>query len=462
MRISLRVVGVGLLGAGAAAWAATGDQTRDVPRHLALWALAWSGYAAALLGAQGISARGLRAMLGAALLCRLALIGSTPLLSDDVYRYVWEGRVQLHGGNPYAWADRPAAEKWSALRDDVWRGVNWKEYGAIYPPLWQLAARALVRVHDSVATMKLFLVLCEVASWRLLALALRRRGLPRERLLIAALSPLALVEIAGSGHNEALGLLLLAATLLALDSGRTLSAGLLVALACQAKLVPALIAAAWARRFRPRDVFAAALVAAALVLPYAGAGPDLLRSLQAYGREWRFNETGFALLALAPGGRAWPGRLALVLLGLLAARLAWRRVEALQAGLTVLVAWLVLMPSVLPWYALWLLPFLVLTTAAAPRSHGRHTHADGESKPAASEPQASQPQRGMLLGPDTSPLAVAAFVFTGTVGLAYLVYPGFLAGGVWQVGWGVRALEYGPCLLAAWWAARRAHGPRVA
>ena len=87
--------------------------------------------------------------------------------------------------------------------------------------------------------------------------------------------------------------------------------------------------------------------------------------------------------------------------------LAWRRAEPTGAALVVVVLFLLLAPSVFPWYALWLLPLLTLRDAPA------------------------------------------ALLFTGTVGLAYLVYPEWRSGGAWQVSWGIRALEYLPCLLVA-------------
>jgi hypothetical protein len=80
-------------------------------------------------------------------------------------------------------------------------------------------------------------------------------------------------------------------------------------------------------------------------------------------------------------------------------------VEAALAGLLVVAAWLLLGPNVLPWYALWLLPFLVLR------------------------------------------LEPGSLLFTGSVALAYLVYPDWQSGARWEVGWGVRALEYAPCLV---------------
>src|SRR5262249_48521678 len=148
------------------------------------------------------------------------------------------------------------------LRDDVWRAMNHRDYAAVYPPLWQLAARAVVAVSDSVTAMKAFLAACEMlALWPLAAL-LRRRGLPPGRLLVRAWSPLALVEIAGSGHNEALGLLLLAASLASLEAGRPLLSALAAALGFQAKLLPGLVAAAWARRYLAWHVAVAAALAA--------------------------------------------------------------------------------------------------------------------------------------------------------------------------------------------------------
>lgn len=407
MRAALVAAGA-VLSACVAAWAREGDQTGRVASHLALWGVAFAAYVVALRASRGLSVRGLHLALAAALLWRAALVGAPPLLSDDVYRYVWEGRIQLHGGNPYAWPDRPEAEKWSALRDGVWAGVNHKAYTAIYPPLWQLAARAVVALRDSVAAMKAFLVCCELLTLWALAALLRRRGLPPERLLVLAWSPLALVEIAGSGHNEALGMLMLVLSLLGLDAGRPLASALAAALGFQAKLLPGLVAAAWARRYRPWHAALALAVAALLAVPYASAGGSLWMSLGRYAEHWRFNETLFAPLAAALGHAA-AVRVAALLLAAAALLLAWRRTEPVDAALAVVALSLLLAANLLPWYALWLLPLLVLRDAPA------------------------------------------ALLFTGSVGLAYLVYPAWLAGGPWHVGWGVRALEYGPCAAVALW-----------
>lgn len=392
-------------------WTLTGDQRPAPLAHLLAFGGACAGFLLGLWGARGAGRPALRAALGLALLWRLALVPGPPLLSDDVYRYVWEGRVQAHGGNPYAWSDRPEAERWTALRDEVWQGVNHKSYTALYPPLWQLAARGVVALHDSVAAMKLFLVACELACWGLLARLLRRRGQPPERLLLWAWNPAALVEVAGSGHNEPFGLLFVTLALLALDLPRRAGAAAALVAGTLAKVVPALLAVAWLRRLRVRDLALCGLAGLPLYAPYLGARQGLFRTLVAYGDFWRFNQTLFAPLE-AVAGRAAPAAATALLLAALGL-LAWRVADAVRAGALAVAAWLLLSPSVLPWYSLWLLPFAVLGAGAWTTA------------------------------------------FSLSAALAYLVYAGLVPGGAWQVGWGVRAVEYGLPLVVALLESRR-------
>jgi hypothetical protein len=400
-----------------AAWALGPPPTTRIGPHLGLFGLAFASYLVALAASRNLSRRGLVLCLGAALVWRAVLVTTPPLLSDDVNRYVWEGRVQLHGGNPYAWDDRPESPRWAPLRDAVYDGVGHKGYTAVYPPLFLLASRAVVAVHDSVTAMKTFLVACELATLGVLALVLRRRRRPRERLLVLAWSPLALLEIGGSGHNDAFGMLWMALALLALEADRPLLSALAASAGFMSKLLPGMVAAAWARRYRLWHVLAAFALAAALVVVYLDpeSKKTMLLSLSKYARFWRFNEALFAPLAALLGSHGAAVRAgALLTLGL-AVALARRRTEPAAAATAVVAAWLLLTPNVLPWYALWLLPLLVLRD----------------------EP--------------------AALLFTGTVSLAYLVYPAFHSGEPWKIGWGWRLLEYGPCaLVAVWhWAGRR-------
>lgn len=399
-------------------WALGPAPPTRIGRHLLSFGLAFAAYLVSLVASRGLSRRGLLLCLGAALAWRVILVAAPPLLSNDIHRYVWEGRVQLHGGNPYRWSDRPESPRWAELRDEVYDGLNHKDYTAVYPPLFVLSTRAVVAVHDSFAAMKSFLVACELLTLGALALVLRRRRLPLERLLVLGWSPLALVEIAGSGHNEAFGMLWMVLALLALDADRPLLSALAAASGFMAKYLPGLVAVAWARRYRFWHVLSGGLLAAALVLVYldASSRKTMLLSLSKYAQFWRFNETLFAPLAALTGSHEAAVRAGALLTLALALGLAWRRTETVAAATAVVAASLLLAPNVLPWYALWLLPLLVVRD----------------------EP--------------------AALLFTGTVSLAYVVYPDWQSGEPWKLGWGWRALEYGPCALVAarGWAERRA------
>lgn len=403
--------------------ASHGDWTRDTPRFLGVFVVLAALYVAALFAAgvfrpssPGLPEADLKWALVVLVLVRLVIAWSEPLLSDDVYRSVWEGRVQRASGNPFAWDDRPEAGKWESLRDGyVYPRINHRDYAAIYPPAWQWAMRGVNAISDSVTAVKMFGVACEALFWAGLWQLLRARGMPVVRVLIAAASPLALIEIAGSGHSEAMGLAALAWAMVGLERNRRTWAALALALAFLSKLVPGLLALPWFRRFRARDYGLMAVVVVILSAPFVE-GTALL-SLRKYGELWRFNETLFAVAEVIGGSHRGGVMVSLAALAALGLVLARREPDIVRAGLTMSAALLLVMPNVLPWYALWLFAFL--------------------------------PALRM------SPLAAAALTFTLTVPLAYLVYPPYLAGAPWQLPWTIRAVEYGVPLLVFVIAVRR-------
>ena len=405
--------------AGLSVWtAAHGDWTGDTPGFLVLWSILVLVYGLVLFsaglllhGAKEVPQRDLRWALASLAAVRLVMAFGEPLLSDDVFRSVWEGRVQRASGNPFAWSDRPESEKWTGLRDAaVFPRINHPDYAAIYPPAWQWAMRFLGLISDSVTAVKLFAIGCELLFWAGLAALLRARGQPAGRILIAAASPLALVEISGSGHAEAMGMAALVWTLVHLERGALSRASGALALAVLSKIIPGLLALPWLSKFRIRHFAMMAVIFVALSIPFAD--PTALWSLRKYGDYWQFNETLFALTASIFGSQRGGIALSAALLLALGAFLGRRGVDGNHAGLIMSIALILLIPNVLPWYALWLLVFL-------PASR-------------------------------FSPLWAGALVMTLTAPLAYLVYPGWLKGEPWHLSWSVRALEYGvPALVAA-------------
>jgi len=311
--------------------------------------------------------------LVAALAFRLLSVAGEPRLSDDVYRYVWDGRVQLHGIQPYRHAPDDPALSW--LRDADWSRINHRHLGTLYPPLAELVFALLALCGAGPGGFRLALGLADFGVVVALAAWLARAGLPRERALLYAWNPLAVLETAGSGHVEPLGVLCLVLWASWAGAGRRLASTLALAASIDFKLVAGLVVPAHLRRAGAATIVV--LVAAALLplAPYLLAGGPLAGSgLTAYARTWEHNASIYPLLERGLGlcleGR-WPARevaralLAAALLALaLRGAVAGRRGVAAQA-LSVIGPALLLSPTVHPWYLLWMLPFAAVEAAPA-------------------------------------------------------------------------------------------------
>lgn len=294
----------------------------------------------------------------AALLVRAPLLLAAPSLSDDLYRYMWEGWLSLHGGNPYA---APPAAEWGALDHVVRTLVNHPEVSTIYPPvaMWGFALLAAVGMHPAVFQAAMGLADAGIAAT--LASILRGRGRSTEGAWLYAVLPLGAVESAGSGHMEPWGILCLLLALRAWDRGRS---GLgWAGLGALVKLLPVvLIPALWRRQ--PWLLLLVGLLGVVAVAPFVEAGPALVRGLGTYAEHWSFNASGFALLsALLDRLGLEPGavRAVAVLLGAATCAFAlWRFRDPARVALWAGAAFVLLSPTVHPWYLLWVwVPALV-------------------------------------------------------------------------------------------------------
>ena len=146
---------------------------------------------------------------------RLSIVFAPPYLSDDIYRYVWDGRVQAAGINPYRYI--PADEHLQSLRDEeIYPKINRRDYAhTMYPPAAEAMYFLTTRISESVTWMKLTIVGFELITVWLLMELLASFGMPRQRILIYAWHPLAVWEFAGSGHIDPLAFAFIALALLA-------------------------------------------------------------------------------------------------------------------------------------------------------------------------------------------------------------------------------------------------------
>jgi hypothetical protein len=315
-------------------------------------------------------------VLGFAIVIRAILIPVPPLLSSDMYRYVWDGRVQAAGINPYRYV--PADPALASLRDNaVYPHINRATYArTIYPPMAEAIFAAVGVIWSSVIGMKIAAVAFEIVAVVALIGLLNAVGLPRERVVIYAWNPLAIWAFAGNGHVDAFVVGLLALALLFRARRWHGAAGGMLAAVTLVKFLPAVVAAAFLRGgqfWRPALVGCGVIVV--LYAAYASAGLDVLGFLPAYGTEEGFSDgSGFWLLAglthLVPlpryAGTLYiaTGGVALVTLAVVIARrrgggdtTTLCQDTAVLAGVTMLV--------VCPHYA-WYYPWLAVPCVLAP------------------------------------------------------------------------------------------------
>lgn len=305
-----------------------------------------------------------------AVLFRLSLLFAPPYLSDDIYRYVWDGRVQAAGINPYRYAPTdPALEH---LRDDkIYSRINHNYAPTIYPPVAEAIWFATTRVSESVTWMKITMILFEgVAIWAVMQL-LALFGLPRQRVLLYAWHPLTVWEFAGSGHLDAIAIAFISLALLARGRKAKAASGLTLACATLVKMFPAVLAPALYKRrdWKMPLVFALTIVLA--YLPYLGVGArGVIGFLPGYAQERGMfsGEQFFILTAVRrlPLGFHVPTWAFIVFTMLILAIVAlWILAKQtddydryLTDGLIMACTFTVLLAPDFPWYFAWLVPFL--------------------------------------------------------------------------------------------------------
>jgi hypothetical protein len=278
-------VGLGLL---------AGSYLRDweIEKFFAVFILQMGiyGYAAWRLGLQSwanpdLERRALIAILLVAALLRGIALFAPQALSTDAFRYVWDGRVQAAGINPYRYI--PADPALERLRDDsIYPNINRADYAhTIYPPTAQIAFLAIERISDSILGMKLAMVAFEALTIACLIKLLRRQGQPATRVLLYAWHPLPVWEFAGTGHADALAIALLMLAFVAASRKASLLTGVALAAATLVKFYPAVVGPALYRRWDWRMPAAFAATLALLYAPYLGVGAGVFGFLSGYANE---------------------------------------------------------------------------------------------------------------------------------------------------------------------------------
>jgi alpha-1,6-mannosyltransferase len=383
---ALGVLGLGVV--GVAAWSTRWEISRLHTDAFAAAMVAglvlWAAATAWVVWRRPRNRWVLGVILLASLGARLVLVPQTPDVSGDINRYVWDGRVQAEGINPYRYApDDPALAR---LRDEtIYPRINHITQPTIYPPVAQGVFAGLHQVGlRGITSLKLAFSLIDVISILLIAALLARIGRPPAWCVIYGWHPLAILEVGRSGHVDAVVVaLMLTALLVHTGKRRQWTSGVLLAAAALVKLyaavlLPALVGMTGRRRWQTLAAFGATVVFA--YLPYLGVGTGVLGYLPGYLQEEGFEDgrryylltqlqrvTGSLDVGSLPATKWYPALTLLAVGGV--ALWCWLRAPStdravIDRALLLLVVVLVLTTPSYPWYLLLSLALVPLASPA--------------------------------------------------------------------------------------------------
>jgi len=340
-----------------------------------------------------------------AIVFRIILLTNEPILSNDVYRYQWDGTAILHGVNPLQYS--PNDPEVSFLQKHVDLPPDHQNIPSVYPPLAQAYFAGISNFSSTPWGFSLFAILLDVFTTLFLGLALHRRNQSASLALIFAWHPLAILESAHSGHLESLGLLFVSLALF-IHSTSLIRRSAAIAFCALIKLWPiSLLLLISPKKYFHQHIWTGLLiflVPSFIVWTHA----DSLQGLFTFIQHWEFHASIYAMLQSTPISDA--ARIVCIA-GFFISMIMiyfWQKKNEISfelAGLFAIASFLLFSPTVHPWYALWLLPFLVFN------------------------------------------LNWVWIYFSLSIILAYQILPEYLESGVWQESSYPRFLNYSPVFL---------------
>lgn len=193
---------------------------------------------------------------GMAIAMRLILVFCLPLLSDDVYRFIWDGQLINNGYNPFHYLPSTLIEEGPAipgLTQELYEALNSPNYYTIYPPIAQ-ATFALATwlfptsIYGAAVVMKAFLFLFELGSIWLIIRLLAHWQMPLKNSLLYALNPLIIIEVCGNLHYEGAMVFFLLLGIWLIVKGRFYFSAGMLAFSVASKLLPLMFFPFWVRR----------------------------------------------------------------------------------------------------------------------------------------------------------------------------------------------------------------------
>ena len=358
--------------------ASLGDIMQHIPQFSLMYSAAFVAYlfavflvsknAALSVKNSNISKKIIWVILVFSLVFRLTLLPATP--SNDIFRYLWEGKIQLHGINPYS--QPPVSLNLEHLRDNFFSGISHKHLTAIYPPLTLMVFAIADFISHSFVSIKSAFLLFDILSIFVLIKYLKVMKKEPANVLIYAWSPLVLISFAARGHCDSLQIFFVMLALYLYSIRKNAKSVVSISLAVMSKFVSIIIVPFLIPRKKFRYLAILFLVIILLYLPYCSAVKGLFSTLFQFGTQYRYNDSIHFLIFYVSLGSPFISKI--ITSSIFVAMLLYlykkyldnesfkprlhQDDNILRFVFLAIGTLLILAPTVHPWYLTWIVPFL--------------------------------------------------------------------------------------------------------
>ncbi len=291
------------------------------------------------------------------LLFRLTLFPALPTTSNDVYRYLWEGKVLSAGHNPFTTA--PQDSSLENLRDEVYYKVTFKDVPAIYPPVSQLVFAAGYYIKkNSVTALKLIYLLCELITLLFLLKLLELKKKNLNYIILYSWLPLSIMEYFINAHLDPVGIMFMVMFIYFSEKEKHILSSVTFSLAVLSKLYPVILFPLIIKKFGLKKTFIFTIISIILVtsiyLPFLNWNFTAFSALKNYLSNWEFNGSTYNLLKYFLDD----GNLAKIICGsafiLTVGIISLRYKDFTKAAYGVFIGLIIFSVTLYPWYLGWI------------------------------------------------------------------------------------------------------------
>lgn len=298
------------------------------------------------------------------IIIRLILIPVSPIASDDINRYIWDGKVQANGINPYRYA--PSASELEHLSTPTLPSkVNFPDMKTIYPPIAQYVFYMSYELFgETFDGIKLFIFISELLSIWLLYLLLKTLDKDPKYLLLYAVCPLPILMFMVDGHIDGIGFPFLLLSLYLFVKEKKLNSYILYGLSISSKIITIILLPYFSKAEKGKMFYLTLVVPVIIFLltyiPFLSQGVFPFESLITFTSHWMFNGSIFNIFYNLTGDNQIARQISYALFAVPAAVLFFIKMDLIKKVYYIFFLFFLFSPTVHPWYLTWVAVLLPL------------------------------------------------------------------------------------------------------